>query len=341
MTLQEIIQDNRWSSITFEKSTYVNRLFNSGILTRASDQAKALLDALDLENVQSTLTVGIVDSEWQEQNFGDASDDTVTSIEPEFNEVNVKTFYGNQWWAVRTIQKDLLGATKPYEVVRDRIGKYWATQWNKIISATVSGLSDIAEITVGDGTANLSKTMITQARKRKGDMGVGKLANAYMSSTTLFDIIEKQENGTISSEIIVETYGMVEIVKDGVRQMVQSTTPEYKLKGISPIVVDDSMKDGIISLVEDGAFAFEQKEFKKPIQYVNNPKAGKGAGKEEFGTKALYICHPIGFSFKGVYGTDYQSKSGLTLAELQGGGLYELKTDPKLCPITNLQVKIG
>ncbi|MDQ7061554.1 MAG: hypothetical protein Q9M43_10670 [Sulfurimonas sp.] len=62
---------------------------------------------------------------------------------------------------------------------------FWATQWNRIISATISGMSDIAAITIGDGLANLSKTLITSARKLKKDMGVGKLANAYMSSTTL------------------------------------------------------------------------------------------------------------------------------------------------------------
>jgi len=341
MTIQEVIQNNNWTSIAFEKSTAVNRLFNSGILGRAGEQAQKILDAIDYDNVQSVITVGIVNSEFEEQNLGDATDNEAGAIEPTFGEVNVKTFYGNKWWKVRTIQRDLLNASKPITLVGEKVGAYWAEQLNKIISATVSGMADITGITIGDGTANLSRQMVIDARKLKKDMGVGKLANAYMSSTTLFDILGKQEAGTITSEVISETYGMVEIVENGVRKMVQSDTPEYKLMGVTKIVVDDTMKDGVISLVEDGAFAFEQKNIKKPLMYNHNPKAGNGAGSEEWGTKALYICHPVGFSFKGVLGTDYANKSGLTLAELQGGGLYELKTDPKLAKITNLKVKIG
>lgn len=340
-TLQEIIQNNNWSSVAFEKSTEVNRLYKSGIIAKASNMADRIINALDYDDVQSTVTIGLVDSEWVEQNFGDASDTIASSIEPLFDEVNVKTFYGNQWWAVRTIQKDLLKASKPKTLIGDKVGSYWGTQFNKIISSTISGLSDIQEITVGDGTKNLSSLMIIKARKKKKDMGIGKLAKAYMSSTTLFDILEKQEEGTITKAVITETYGTVTIVKDGVQQLVQSEVPEYKINGVTPVVVDDAMKDGIISLVENGAFAFKQKNLKDPLMYANTAKAGNGAGKEEWGTKSLYILHPLGFSFKGVLGTDYQSKSGLSLAELQGGGLYELKVDPKLAPITNLKVKIG
>ena len=340
-TIQDVIQNNNWKSVSFEKSTDVNKLISGGIVTGASEGAKNFLNALEYDNVQSTLTVGVVDSGWVEQNLGDASDTVVSAIEPLFDEATVKTFYGNQWWAVRTIQKDLLNATKPNQLVLNKVGSYWATQWNRIISATISGMSDIATITIGDGLSDLSKTLITSARKLKKDMGVGKLANAYMSSTTLFDAIEKQDAGTIVSEIITEKYGQVTVVKDGITQVVQSDTPTYVLNKVTPIIVDDTITDGIISLVEDGAFAFGQKNIKDPLMYDKSAKAGNGAGKEEYGTKSLYIIHPIGFSFKGVLGTTYASKSGLSLAELQGGGLYELKVDPKLSPITNIKVKIG
>ena len=339
-TIQEVIQNNNWKSVSFEKSAEVNKLISGGIVTGASEGAKNFLNAMDFENVQSTMTVGIVDSVWAEQNLGDASDTVVSGVEPLFDEAKVKTFYGNQWWAVRTIQKDLLNATKPNQLVLDKIGSFWATQWNKILSATVSGMSDITAITIGDGTQELTKSVLTSARKLKKDMGVGKLADAYMSSTTLFDVIEKQDAGTIA-EIITEKYGQVTVVKDGITQVVQSDTPTYVLNKVTTIKVDDTMKDGIISLVEAGAFAFSQKNIKDPLMYDKSAKSGNGAGKEEFGTKSLYIIHPIGFSFKGVLGTDYASKSGLTLAELQGGGLYELQVDAKLAPITNLKIKIG
>ncbi len=338
-TIQDVILNNAWKSSSFMQSTDVNRLFNSGIVNSASDQAQALINAIDYDNVQATVRVGMVGYDWAEQNLGDASDTVVTALQPMFDEVDVKTFYGNQWWGVKTIQRDLMNTTQPNRLVLETVGRYWAKMYNKIISATIAGLSKLPKITVGDGTTNLSRKMVIEARRRKGDMGFGRLAKMYMSSATLADILTKQADG--APELVTERYGLITIVKDGVTQQVQNDTPEYVYGGVTPIVVDDALADGVISLVEDGAFAFAQKELANPLAYVNNPKSGNGAGAEEWGTKALYILHPVGFSFVGKHGVNYQSRSGLTIAELQGGGLYELKVDAKLSPITNLKVKMG
>lgn len=341
MTIAEIIQNNNWKSSSILDSSHVNRLFSDGLLTSASQQAKDILNALDESNVQSTMTTGLVDMDWAEQNFGDATDNAPTAIEAFYDESNVKTFYGNQWWGVRTIEKDLMSSNEPNRLVLERVGKYWATQINKIMSATVSGMSDIAAITVGDGLTNLSRQMVIDARGMKGDMGFGKLAKMYMNSTTLVDILTKQEVGTIAKELITEKYGQVTVVKDGITQIVQSDTPTYVYGGVTPVVLDDAMSNGVISLVEQGAFAHSFKDLASPLMYLNDPKAGNGVGKEEWGTKALYVVHPVGFSFTGELGVDYSNKSGLSLAELQGGGLYDLKVDPKLTLIQNLKVKIG
>jgi len=345
-TIAEIIQDNDWKSTSFLESTAVNRLYTSGILANASDSAKALLNAMQEDNVQSVFKVGLVDYEWAEQNFGDASDNLAGALEPAFEELDVKTFYGNMWWAIRQIQKDLASSTKPNQLVLQKIGIYWATQLNKIISATISGMSDIAEITVGTGLANFSNALVLQVRKKKGDMGFGKLAKMYMNSVTMFDILEKQEDGTIAKELITERYGLITKVVDGIEQTVQSDVPSYVYNGVTEIVVDDDMKDGIISLVEAGAFAFQMKDLSSPLMYTDSPKAGNGVGKEEWGTKMLYICHPVGFGFVGGLAgaggkTPYAKKSGLSIAELQGGGLYALVVDSKLSMIQNLKVKIG
>ena len=339
-TIQDVILNNSWKSSSFMKSTDVNRLFNSGIVTTASDAAQKLINAIDYDNVQSTVRVGMVDYEWAEQNLGDASDNNATALEPIFDDLDVKTFYGNQWWAVRSIQKDLMNTTEPNRLVLNKVGQYWATMFNRIISATVSGMGDITDITVGDGTENLSRKMVIAARKKKGDMGFGKLAKMYMNSTTMADILDKQEDGVIN-ELITEKYGKVTIVKDGITQLVESDTPQYVYGGATPVVVDDAMRDGVISLIEENAFAFAQKDLSDPLMYDKSAKAGNGVGKEEWGTKSLYVLHPIGFSFVGVHGTDYASRSGLSLAELQGGGMYDIKVDPKLSPITNLRVRIG
>lgn len=339
MTIQQVIQDNDWKSASFEQSTDVNALINSGIITRAGEQATALLGAMQYDNVQSTMTVGLVDSDWAEQNFGDTTDTEATAIEPFFDEVTVKTFYGNQWWAVRTIQKDLLNATQPNRLVLNKVGGFWATQWNKIISATISGMANITAITVGDGTADLDRLMVVDAMAKKGDMGFGTLDKMYMNSKTFADQLKKQI--TAGDQLFTRVASTTIYGTDGLVVGTNTGSDIWVYDNATPIILDDTISDGIISLVSDGAFAFEQKNLNDPLMYEKSAKAGNGSGKEEFGTKSLYIMHPIGFSFKGVLTTDYASKSGLSLAELQGGGLYELKVDAKLAPITNLKVKIG
>ena len=340
-TLQQVILDNNWRTSSFLKQKEVNKFISSGAVSAAGNNADAVLNALEYDNVQSVIKTGLVDSDFTEQNLGDATNTNAGAIEPVFTDVDVKTFYGNQWWMARTIQGDLMASTKPKQLIANKVGGYWATQWNKLISATVSGMSDIAAITIGDGTTELSATMIINARKLKGDMGFGKLAKMYMNSTTIADILEKQALGTIPKELITEKYNNQIVHVEGVQTVVTGSEPEYVYNGATRIVIDDAISDGVISLVEDGAFAFSQKQLNTPVMYNNNPKGGNGSGIEEFGTKSLYILHPIGFTFVGVLATDYASKSGLTVAELQAGGLYGLAVDPKLAPITNLKVKIG
>jgi hypothetical protein len=339
-TIQDVIQDNEWKSTSFEQSTDVNRLFNSGILTNAGDTAQSILMAMDESNVQETVRVGLSDIEFAEQNLGDATENSATSLEATFKDVDIKTFYGNQWWAVRTIQKDLLNETKPNMLVLNRIGEFWATQYNRIISNTISGMSDITEITTGDGSSNLSRIMVIEARQKKGDMGYGMLAKMHMNSTQIAWILTQQASDVIDT-IITARYGMITIVVDGVEQQVQSETPTYVYDGVTEIVIDDSIKNGIISMIEDSAFAFSQKDLANPLMYDNSPKLGNGVGKEEWGTKGLYIIHPIGFSFIGTRPATYANKSGLTFAELQNGLQYDLAVDPKLARITNLKVKFS
>lgn len=337
-TIQEVIQDNEWKSSSFEQSTDVNRLFNSGIITSAGDAAQSILTSMDESNVQETMRVGLSDIEWAEQNFGDATDDEADSLESTFKDVDIKTFYGNQWWAVRSIQIDLMNETQPNRLVLNRIGEFWATQYNRIISATVSGMSDIAEITTGDGASNLSRVMVIEARQKKGDMGYGKLATMNMSSTQLAWILTQQA-AEVMDVLITAKYGLTKLVVGGVEQIVQNPTPSYVYDGVTDIVVDDTMSDGIISMVEDGAMAFSRKDLANPLMYEKSAKAGNGVGKEEWGTKGLYIIHPIGFSFIGERPADYANKSGITIAELQAGGMYSLAVSEKLARITNLKVK--
>ena len=322
--IADVIQNNNWKSTSIRKSTAVNRLFKNDLLNTTSELAKAAIQGINqdinLENVQSTFQTGLVSYDWAEQNLGDSSADVASAQSPIFDQVTVKTFYGNMWWDCATIQRDLLNTTKPIQTVNEYQGRAWEIMWNKIMAKTLKGLGGISEITEGSSSSHFARSMVYDVRDLKGDMGYGKLGKMFMSSGTLRDILDKQDGGThITSKLITPTYGKVTITgsANGASTEVTNDVPSWVFDGVTPVLIDNDLDDGKIFLLNEGAFVFAQKSFDNPLSYVNNPDQGNGAGVEKWGSKQLYMLHPLGFSFTGVLGTNYASKSGLTLAELE------------------------
>ncbi|NYT47503.1 MAG: hypothetical protein H0A75_07950 [Candidatus Methanofishera endochildressiae] len=115
-TIADIVQNNQWRSSDIRASSDVNALFSSGTVSGGGDMAQAAVNALDFDNVQSVIKTGLASYAWSEQNLGDATDNEVTGAEMVLDTVNVKTFYGNQWWTTRNIQKDLMDASRPIQL---------------------------------------------------------------------------------------------------------------------------------------------------------------------------------------------------------------------------------
>lgn len=360
--IADIILKNPWKSSTFERSTDLNNLFNSGVLTMMGQQANAAVSALDEENMQSTIRMGLSNFPFKEQNLGNTIDtDVAVPIVSDFKEYDVKTFYANQWWRVTNIEQDLMRINEPEKHVREKIGTYWAIQLNKLIGATVSSLTKVSEITVGDGTKNLSLDLVLESRNKKGEMGYGDLGRMYMSSSTLYDILKKIHSGAIPP-IITESHGELSIsttnpIGSPPKGVFQTTnaqtvrTPRYLFNGVTPIIIDDSITTkpaktgnesfGIISLVENGAFGYARKDLTSPLMYQNDPMLANGAGIEAWGTKSMYVVHPLGFGFIGTMPGTFASLSGLTTAELISKKQYKLVDDVKLSKIMNIKVKLG
>ena len=99
------------------------------------------------------------------------------------------------------------------------------------------------------------------------------------------------------------------------------------------------LKEAIDELEKLGDATHSNSEYKKLkilVEQIESTNEDNGAGSEDFGTKKLFIMHPIGFTFSGTTA----SKSGATLAELQGGTMYTLAVDIKLSPITILHIAL-
>lgn len=335
-TISEVILNNNWKATSVSKSASVNAVLNSGIVTTTGQEVTDLLNAINEQNVQSKITTSLVQYPWAEGNLGDASGTVATPLNVGFEEVDVKTFYVNQWWNVKTIQKDLLQSSTPNMVVNEFMGRFWSESYNKIIASTITGISSITELVQGDGTETFTDNLIIDTMLLKGDMGMQGLYSLQMNSKTFASAKKKAPSS------FTQTFGTaITQVVNGVETTIQGKPNGWVYNGYVKVIIDDVMTDGKIALIDEGAFAWAEKEnIEKPLMYNEDSKSGNGAGSEDFGTKKLFILHPLGFTFVGVLGTDYASKSGLTLAELQGGGLYELAVDVKLSPITILWIAL-
>lgn len=335
-TLAEVILNNNWKATSVARSTALNAMLDSGIMMKTGGDVTDLLNAINEKNVNSIITTSLVSYEWAEGNLGDASTDLATGLQAGFGEVNIKTQYENQWFDIRTIQKDLLQSTTPNLVVNEFIGRFWAETFNKRMASTVTGLSFIADI-VNDvsTTSEFSDDLIIDTMALKGDMGMAGLYSIQMNTKTFVACKKKSSNFS-------QTFGAsITQVVDGIQTVVQGKPTGWLYNGYVKVVIDDVMDDGKIALIDEGAFAYAEKEnIEKPLMYDTQARSGNGAGNESFGTKKLYILHPMGFNFVGELTTDYASKSGVTLAELQSGDLYELAVDVKLSPITILMVSL-
>lgn len=342
--LEDVLFDNKWNSASFHDSLAVNALINTGIITPIRGSIRQDIDGLDSDNMKSVITSGIISRTFEEPKGMDASDDEITPNVLSQSEYRVKTYYQAYSELERSIQDDIA----PMTVADARIhlinvfGLYWATHWNRIIAHMLKGFSTLAAITVGDGAANISRTMVLDARLKRGDLGFGAIGRMYMSSTTLYDALVKQEAETIDSGTIVETYGTNTIVVDGVTTVVASETPTYRFNGVTEIILDDDLDAGIIGVVDRGSFGIGERNLSTPLETFRNPLSGQGSGKTQVISRKSFILHPIGFNFTGVFeDEDFGKISELTYAELQGGDLYDIAHDIKETKITILKVLIG
>ena len=366
-TLDKILLNNNWRSSTILENGDSLNLMKSNIFNRnVTSQTEAMVNGFDYDNIQDTITTGLVNYENKQQNLPDSiNKPNAVPIESKYDDLRIKIYYGNQWWKWNVIEKDVMSSNDPELRLAKFMSKFWAWQWNSITSAMVTNLSGVAEITVGGTGASaeyLSEELVLKVRAKKEDMGFGKLNKIYTNSKTITAILKKQYTTANAPNLITEVYrGNITQTPDG--QNV-TTTPgayenvSYMYKGVVPIILDDMMPDGILSFVEDGAFLFHLKNTEKPFYKEESAMANIGAGVKNIGMKMIYIIHPIGFNFTGTYHATsgapatYASRSGMTPDELKNLGpntgtaaapiyksMYKLAIPAKKSPIYNLRVK--
>ncbi len=357
-SLEDILGDNDFHSLSYLESEYANTLINNPSVTMVGSDGRDHLNAYEMQNknLPSVLEVGYSGYDHAEWNTGNTSDDEATAEDPFFLTYKTKTYYKNRWFNVKTIQRDLLKALDPVAFLNGFIAKDLITYYNTVIAGTLAGMSDITAVTIGDGSKEFSQGLVQQAEGIKSDAGYKSFSRFYMNSATVSNILTKQRLGTIKNPLIEPLkIGEKAILRvdAGTEGAKYGQSVEKKMGGVSnlvylgsiPIVLDDNLKDGVISILEEGAFAFAQTEFNNPLNYHRKPMSGNGSGKEVLGMRVSFIMHPVGFNFVGSKSTNigagnYASPFGLSLAELISGGQYEVGHNIKETKIIQIKVSM-
>ncbi len=358
-TVEEVIANNNYSSISHIESTEANTFKNNPSITMTGTDGRLIMNAFTLvdKNIPSVLEVGYTGYKHEEWNIGNTSNDMAIAAEAFFLKYQTKTYYANRWFSIKTIQKDLMKSSDPAGLLNDFLAKDAFQYYNSVMCATLAGMKDIEEITVGDGTKNFSQSLVLEAEGIRGDAGYKGFNRFYMHSDTLKDILKKQDGIDINKALIqpIKIGEQATInVASGTAGTTIGQSIQTRMGGLStmaylgsvPIILDDELEKGIISILGDGAFAFAVAEKNDPIAYERIGKTGNGSGKEEFGMRVTFIMHPVGFNFTGVESTEtgagkYAEKTGLSLAELKAGGQYQAGYDIKQTKIIQIKVKMG
>lgn len=333
MTIAQVILNNNWKATSVNKSTAVNAVLESGIIATGSQDAQDMLNAINEQNVNSTITTSLIGYAWAEGNIGNSTSTVPASLAEAFTEAKVKVNYINQWWGVPTIQKDLLASTTPNLVVNEFIGRFWAETYNKMMTSTITGLATITALVNDILTGTFTANAVLDTMLIKGDMGMKGLNTMQCNSATFISMKKKEP------AMFTQTFGdpILKVV-GGTETYVRGKPTGWLYDGYVRVIIDDTMVNGLLALVDENAFVLVEKtNIEKPLMYKDDPKGGNGAGLEDFGTKKLFVVHPLGFNFVGVQGTTYADKGGLTMAELASGSQYALAVDKKLSPITFLK----
>jgi hypothetical protein len=190
----------------------------------------------------------------------------------------------NQGWSSSDLTEALAG-DDPLKVVSQRVGTYWANQFDKLVISTLKGLTaDNIAANSGDMVKDATGSTITadlviDAAATMGDADE-RLAAIAMHSKTYARLAKLN-----LIDFIPDSEGRVRF-------------PSYL--GYNVIRDDDCYQNGTIThtyLLARDAFAWGEGTPKYPVEVDRFPAQGMGGGVEQIWSRREFVIHPYGYSW--------------------------------------------
>ncbi len=349
--------NNKWRADVFLKSTALLTLIRNELIVSDGGDARTILEAMNETNIQETIDIGGIKYDDAEPNIGDATDTKATALTAQALTMKVKTQWRNQWWLLTNFSKVVYNkagsaSTSIEEKLVEAIGELWSFFFQQAMAATINGLALTADFINANPIVNASGAGMLE---RLSKWGVAGLMNNYyiaMNTTTLIDIVQKQKAGTINETLIskidntlMQTLLVMANGGSGLESENKINAPfQWVWEGVTPIYINNDIKDGTIALMKRGAFIFSQsnKEDIKALIYEKEEREGTGAGNSYVGSRGLYVLHPQGTTFKlSTADGTIAKKQGATNAELGKADAYGILDTVERSYILIYKVKIG
>ena len=329
--LVDIYDPVAFAAGTQEAQTELNRFIQSGIVTGDSRISAFANSGGSKNEVAFMKPLGT-----QEPNYSnDDPNDSSTPNKIVGGKFDVYTAFLNQSWSTMDLANEI-ALVKPVPAITGRIGAYWATNDEKRIIASATGV-------LADNVANDSGDMLLNAAITTGtvaDVNRINATNIISAVQTMGDHGENLKVMAMHSAPYrqLQIANLIDYIPDARGEI---DIPMYQGKRV---VVDDSLVPDLtvpaypvytIYLYTAGAFVGGEGSPSNASEMFRDPKAGNGGGEESIFSRRTNIFHPLGFSCVGT-----PAGTTLTLAELRLATTWDRVWDRKVTGLAFLKVNL-
>lgn len=301
--LSNVIDVEVFNSLPADESTLLNNLMTSGIVVRDPlfDQhanAPGLVGAMNMWNDLDSSS---------EPNF---SQDTETEATPDNvgqKELNVRAVHLNNGWKASDLARELQTNEDAMSLIRRRVDKYWDTQFQRRLIATVEGvIADNVANDLSDMVVDISVASDTNTTTAANFFSRQAFTNAVFTMGDHFDDIQAVAVHSVVYQNMVDNDD-IDFIPDSTGSMLIPTylgkrviIDDQLVRDDADDVTADTLKEYMTMFFGAGAFAFGVGSPLIPTEIERNAAQGQGSGNEVLWDRKTWLLQPAGYSFTGA-----------------------------------------
>lgn len=241
--------------------------------------------------------------------------------------------YLNQAYSSADLAGEIAGSD-PMQRVRNRFGRYWQRQWQRRVTASLSGiLADnvtndsgdmVEDVSIADGANATADNLFS----RSAFTGAGFTLGDQFESTSaiaVHSVVYKRMVDNDDIEFIPDSQGRMTIPTFMGRRVIVDDGMPVEAGGTSGFVYTSV-------LFGEGAIGYGEGAPQRPVEQDRDTLAGDGGGIDILIERKSWLLHPFGFAVDGT-----PAGNSFSLTELRDGANWNRVVDRKSTPLAFLK----